>query len=208
MIAPLKMINTGSHGVCMVLAALTLGAASGPAFAQSSDFAFEVPGVRNFVAVVGGVVPDYLGSDDYMFAAGPMRTIRFGDSERYVRLVATDLNINLLDSKTWSLGPAVNYRFGRSDVDDKAVDDMKNIDGTVEVGAFGGWKWVSEGDPRHRFSVGTEFLYDVGGEHGGPEFQREVQRLHAKRSLTSLPRSLKRAWIGVMYPRHFLGVRL
>ena len=31
-----------------------------------------------------------------------------------------------------------------------------------------------------------------------PEFQREVQRLHAKRSLTSLPRSLKRAWICVM----------
>ncbi len=30
------------------------------------------------------------------------------------------------------------------------------------------------------------------------EFQREVQRFHAKRSLTSLPRSLKRAWIGVM----------
>ena len=31
-----------------------------------------------------------------------------------------------------------------------------------------------------------------------PEFQREVQRRQAKRSLTSLPRSLKRAWIGVM----------
>jgi ParB family chromosome partitioning protein len=31
-----------------------------------------------------------------------------------------------------------------------------------------------------------------------PGFQREVQRLHAKRSLTSLPRSLNRAWIGVM----------
>ena len=33
---------------------------------------------------------------------------------------------------------------------------------------------------------------------GRGEFQREVQRFQAKRSLTSLPRSLKRAWIGVM----------
>ena len=32
----------------------------------------------------------------------------------------------------------------------------------------------------------------------GGEFQREVQRFQAKRSLTSLPSSLKRAWIGVM----------
>ena len=30
------------------------------------------------------------------------------------------------------------------------------------------------------------------------EFQREVHRFQAKRSLTSLPSSLKRAWIGVM----------
>ena len=164
---PSKIINTGRYSVCTVLAALTLGAASGPAFAQSSDFAFEVPGVRNFVAGVAGLVPDYLGSDDYRFVAGPMGVIRFGDSERYARLVATDLNVNLLDSKTWSLGPAVNYRFGRSDVDDKVVDKMRDIDGTVEVGAFGGWTWVGQDDPRHRFSVGTEVLYDVGGEHDG-----------------------------------------
>jgi len=150
----------------VVFASIAL-TASDPAFAQSSDFAFEVPGVRNFVAGAVGFVPDYLGSDDYMFGAAPMGIIRFGDTERYARLVVTDLNVNLLDSKTWSLGPAVNWRFGRSDVDDKAVDSMSDIDGTVEVGAFGGWTWVGQDDPRHRFSVGTEVLFDVGGEHDG-----------------------------------------
>ena len=158
-------MKKSSMGASIVmLLALT---ASGPAFAQSSDFVFEVPGVRNFVSGAAGFVPDYLGSDDYMFGAAPAGVIRFGDTERFVRLVVTDVNVNLIDSKSWSFGPAINYRFGRSDVDDKAVDSMKNIDGTVEVGAFGGWKWVGEGDPRHRFSVGTEVLYDVGGGHDG-----------------------------------------
>jgi outer membrane protein len=120
-------------------------------------------------------VPDYLGSDDYMIGGAPAGIIKFGDTERYVRLVVTDLNVNLIDSKNWSLGPAINWRFGRSDVDDKVVDRMKNIDGTVEVGAFGGWRWISDDDLRQRFSVGTEALFDVGGEHDGYTISASVR---------------------------------
>ena len=138
-----------------------------PAFAQTTDFAIEVPGVRNFVAAAVGVVPDYLGSDDYTFGAAPAGVFRFGDTDRYLRLLVTDINVNLIDSASWSFGPAFNYRLGRDDVDDSAVDDMSDIDGTFEVGAFGGWTWVGQDDPRHRFAVGTEFLYDVGNEHDG-----------------------------------------
>ena len=141
-------------------------AISAPAAAQSSDFAFEVPGVSNFVGGAVGYVPDYLGSDDYMIGAAPMALISLGDTDRYVRLLVTNVNVNILDNANWSFGPAVNWRFGRSDVDDDAVDDMRDIDGAIEVGAFGGWTWVGE-DPRNRFALGTEFLYDVGGEHDG-----------------------------------------
>jgi outer membrane protein len=138
-----------------------------PALAQRTGIAIEVPGVRNFAAAAVGAVPDYMGSDDYTVGAAPAGTIRLGDSDRYVRLIVTDINVNLIDSPNWSLGPALNYRLGRSDVDDNAVDRMRDIDGTVEVGAFGGWTWIGSDDPRHRFSVGTEVLFDVGGEHDG-----------------------------------------
>jgi len=138
-----------------------------PVQAQTTGAAIEVPGVNNFVAAAVGVVPDYLGSNDYTIGAAPAAVIRFGDSDRYVRLLVTDINVNLIDSPNWSFGPALNYRLGRSDVDDNAVDNMSNIDGTVEVGAFGGWTWIGSDDPRHRFSLGTEVLYDVGGEHDG-----------------------------------------
>jgi outer membrane protein len=150
-----------------IAAALVIFSAGRPAVAQTTGGAIEVPGVRNFVAAAVGVVPDYLGSNDYTIGAAPAGVIKFGDSDRYVRLIVTDINVNLIDSKTWSFGPALNYRIGRSDVDDNVVDRMRDIDGTVEVGAFGGWTWIGSDDLRHRFSIGTEFLYDVGGEHEG-----------------------------------------
>ena len=159
--------RSSTLAAAIIMALFACAALDRSAIAQSSEFPLDVPGVDNFVAGAVGWVPDYLGSDDYRFAAAPSALISFGDTERYARLVVTNLNINLLDHESWSFGPVLNWRFGRNDVDDHVVDLMSDIDGTVEVGGFGGWTWVNEDDPRHRFSLGTEFLYDVGGEHDG-----------------------------------------
>jgi outer membrane protein len=152
----------------LALAVVTLGPAVAPnVHAQTNGFVIELPEVRNYVALAVGAVPDYIGSDDYTGGIAPAGLVKFGESERYARLIATDLNVNLLDNKQWSFGPALNYRFARDDVDDALVDRMRDIDGTVELGVFGGWTWIGDEDPRHRFSVGGEFLHDVGGEHDG-----------------------------------------
>ena len=47
------------------------------------------------------------------------------DSGRYFALVGTNLKVNLLASKTYSLGPVFNYRVGRDDVYNDRVDDMR-----------------------------------------------------------------------------------
>ncbi len=132
---------------------------------QTGGVVFELPEIRNYVAGAVGVVPDYLGSDDYTLGGAPAGLIKFGSSERYARLVVTELSVNILNSRTWSLGPVLNYRLARDDVDDDAVDRMRDIDGTVEAGLFGGWTWIGDDDPRHRFTASAEFLYDVGGTH-------------------------------------------
>lgn len=164
-----KIMNVLDTNAVRITVAATLVsvATAGPVNAQTAGEVFEVPGVDNFVAAAVGIVPDYLGSDDYVIGAAPAAIISFGETDRYLRLVVTDLNLNVIDSKNWSFGPALNYRFGRGNVDDNVIDDMKDIDGTIELGAFGGWAWVADDDPRHRFSIGTEFLHDVGGEHDG-----------------------------------------
>ena len=112
-----------------------------------------------------GIVPDYMGSDDYTIGAGPAGLMKFGTSDRYARVLVTELSVNVIDSRTWNFGPVLNYRLARDDVDDDAVDLMRDIDGTIEAGVLGGWTWIGDDDPRHRFHVSAEFLYDVGDTH-------------------------------------------
>jgi len=144
-----KIMNVLDTNAVRITVAATLVsvATAGPVNAQTAGEVFEVPGVDNFVAAAVGIVPDYLGSDDYVIGAAPAAIISFGETDRYLRLVVTDLNLNVIDSKNWSFGPALNYRFGRGNVDDNVIDDMKDIDGTIELGAFGGWAWVADDDP-------------------------------------------------------------
>jgi outer membrane protein len=134
---------------------------------QAGGIVIELPEIRNYVAAGVGALPDYTGSDDYTVGIAPAGMMKFGKSERYAKLIATELYVNLLDSQMWSLGPVLNYRFGRDGVDDNMVDRMRDIDGTVEAGAFAGWTWIGEDDPRHRFTTSVEFLHDVTNEHGG-----------------------------------------
>ncbi len=135
--------------------------------AQSAGLAFEVPQLRNAVGIAVGVVPDYSGSDDVTVGVGPSGYVHWDDTYRYVKLVATELSVNVLNDKNWSIGPVINYRFGRSDVEDEVVKLTKDIDGTVEVGAFVGWTNVNKVDPRYRFNVSGQILADVGDTHSG-----------------------------------------
>lgn len=159
----------GKTFFAVVLTAVVLAAGLGQRAQaqQAGGVVFELPEIRNYVAVAVGVVPDYMGSDDYTVGGAPAGLIKFGSSERYARLVVTELSVNALDSRTWSLGPVLNYRLARDDVDDNAVGLMRDIDGTAEIGLIGGWTWIGDDDPRHRFSITAEFLHDIGDTHEG-----------------------------------------
>ena len=155
--------------IAVVLTAVGISAGLGQrAHAQQAGgVVFELPEIRNYVAVAAGVVPDYLGSNDYTIGGAPAGLMKFGSSERFARLIVTELSVNVLDSRNWRLGPVLNYRLARDDVDDSVVGQMRDIDGTVEAGVFGGWTWIGDDDPRHRFSASAEFLHDVGDTHEG-----------------------------------------
>lgn len=134
---------------------------------QAGGIAIDIPGVRNYAALGVGAVPDYIGSDDYTVGIAPAGLVHFGDSERFVKLVAAELSANLIDDKNWALGPVLNYRFARDDVDDPVVDRFTDIEATVEAGLFGGYSWVGPKDPRQRLSTSVQILQDAAGEHEG-----------------------------------------
>jgi MipA family protein len=136
--------------------------------AQAQIAPFNLENMDNAAGVAIGVMPDYQGSNDYIVGAAPFfKVTLLSKTDYYVRLLATDLQANIINSPVWRFGPALNYRFGRSDVEDKVVKHMKDIDGTIEAGAFVGIQLVDKDNPRNRFLSQIEFLGDVGGEYKG-----------------------------------------
>ena len=135
--------------------------------AQAQMLPFELDEMDNAVGVGIGVLPDYQGSNDYIVGGAPFFKITLPKTDYYARLLATDLQVNIINHPVFRFGPAINYRFGRSDVEDKVVKHMKDIDGTMEAGAFVGIQLVDKDNPRNRFLSQIEFLGDVGGEYEG-----------------------------------------
>jgi len=134
---------------------------------RSGGFVVDIPDVNNFVVGAVGVVPDYMGSDEYTVGIAPAALLRPWGNDRYLRLIATELSVNLLNHPSWSFGPVINYRFPREDVDDAAVDRMRDIQGAFEFGAFVGWTAVNPKDKRNRFTTSLQVLQDISDEHEG-----------------------------------------
>jgi outer membrane protein len=113
-----------------------------------------------------GMAPDYEGSDDTDGVPMLMFSHRY-DSGRFVNLMGTNLKVNLLANKEFSLGPVLNYRQGRDDVDNKRVDAMKDIDDAFEAGVFAGFDI-------NNILFGLELLADVSDEHDGWTIQPSI----------------------------------
>ena len=149
--------------VVSVVCALSLATAAKAAM----DSPFAIDNVPNVVGVGVGMVPDYLGSDDYTVAAAPFFRWTFAGTERYLQLNVTELSFNVLNHPNFVLGPVVNYRPGRSDVEDDVVDKMEEIDDTFDVGITAGYIWKDKANPRHRFVTNLTYYADAGDVYRG-----------------------------------------
>jgi outer membrane protein len=122
---------------------------------------------RGIVGLGVGTVPDYEGSDTNEGTIAPFGRYNWG-SGRYISLGGTAnaeraarLKLNVLTSDTaWELGPVLQYRMERSDVDNNKVDKMKDVNAATEAGAFLGWK-------ADRLSLSTTYVTDVSDEYNG-----------------------------------------
>jgi len=128
----------------------------------------DMENVPNVFGVAVGAVPDYRGSDDYTFGIAPIFRYTFQGREQYIQLLANELTVNLLNDKMFRVGPLLNYHFGRTDdVDDELVSRMKEIDDTIEAGAFADIVWADAQERRKRFIIGAKLYQDVGDESDG-----------------------------------------
>jgi len=121
---------------------------------------------KHTVGLGAGFAPDYEGSDDYTGVPMLMLTGKY-DSGRSYSLLGTNLRVNILANNKFQFGPILNYRLGRDDVDNNAVDRMKDIDAALEAGAY----VLADLD---NVLLGVDFLMDVSGEHDGMLVQGNV----------------------------------
>ena len=111
------------------------------------------------VGLGAGRAPDYEGSEDNTGVPLFLFQHKY-DSGRFFKLNGPKLKVNLLADKQVSLGPVLNYRFERDDVDNGRVDDMDKVDSAFEAGVFGGVNI-------NNVLLGLELLADVSDEHDG-----------------------------------------
>ena len=139
--------------------------ASGVVWAQSSPM--EIDNNQKIGGIFIGVAPDYVGSNDYKFVAAPFFRYNFSNSEQYLLLRGFELQANVVNHPWFRIGPVLNYRFGRGNVEQDQVDRMDNIDGAIEAGAFVGAEFKDKATPRQRLLLSLQFLQDISGEHKG-----------------------------------------
>ena len=139
--------------------------ATRPGHADELAIPLDLPGV-NFIGLGVGAYPDYFGSDDYDVGAAPFGRLSLG-GERFVRLMANEVRVNVLDDPNWQLGPMGLWRFGRDDVDNAVVDRVHEIDDSISLGVFGGYVWRDPQEIRKMAGVSAWALGDVSNVYNG-----------------------------------------
>jgi outer membrane protein len=156
-----------SKGTRRIVAVLlgALGIVSQGAQAEDLVIPLELP-QPNFIGLGVGAYPDYFGSSDYNVGAAPIGRLSLGGA-RFVRLMANEIRVNVLDHPDWQFGPVGLWRFGREDVDNAVVDRVHQIDDSISLGLFGGYVWRDPEEIRRMAGVSAWALGDVSGVYNG-----------------------------------------
>lgn len=139
----------------LVLAGLL--AVATPALAQ--DPAPDEPEAWH-VRVGGGVIvtPEFAGARDHRTRVLPYASLSYGDTVS--ASVEGGLSATLLRRGDFTFGPLARFRFGQEEEDSEGLQGLGDVDASLEVGAFLGWR-------RGPFSARLSAGQDVIGGHRG-----------------------------------------
>jgi outer membrane protein len=190
-----KRLNLGALAVCVGV------------IAAASAAAEEAKGLNGHLNLGGAVVPDYEGSKDYMPA--PVWAGKLGYDEYYVELQGPKLRANVMPAVLpfgFEFGPALAYRFGRDDVEDDRVDDLRDIDGSFALGAFAK---ISTGNlfrQGDELAFGVESLSGVGKDRDGTTIEFGPSYGFSPWKKLRLGFNLTATWADHRYAETYFGI--
>ena len=160
--------------------------------------------------IVGGAGarPDYEGSDD--LTAFPFLGFKmWWDSGRNISLTgakssgsAARLAANILDTtevKYFELGPVLQYRLARDDVDNNAVDSLRDVDAAVELGGFFALNF-------HPLRVQLTGVADVSDQYSGGLVELVTEYTIDFTNTFNLTTGLASTWASDDYMEAYFGV--
>lgn len=95
--------------------------------------ALEVEGLTFRAGIGTGLIPDYVGSDDYGLRVVPLMEIRYGER---LRVDGGLLTYAAIKRGSFEAGPLLNLAFGRSESRNRILRGIRDIDTVFETGVF------------------------------------------------------------------------
>jgi outer membrane scaffolding protein for murein synthesis (MipA/OmpV family) len=151
-----------------------------------------------------GLKPEYEGSEDY--EATPLAAGKLEYGQYYLEARGTDLRANVLSVSHIEFGPSVSFKGGRDDVDNEFVNRMRDIDDTVEVGAFVKVPLRQVFDNKDEFEFEVEFLTDTGDVHEGYKVKLGLSYKYALTEKFRLGTSLSATYASDDYNQTYFGI--
>ncbi|MFN7538352.1 MAG: MipA/OmpV family protein [bacterium] len=157
-------MNTNSRFPLVALSApLLLTGLAAPAMAQSD------PRISGFFSLGALSTPDYQGSSDR--SVGPLVAARLGYHNYYIETATLSAGIALrANISPWSgieFGPVLGQRRGRSDVENKRVKLLGDIDDSTEAGAFIRLPFRDVLTSRDEAAIEVQYHHDVSSTSSG-----------------------------------------
>jgi outer membrane scaffolding protein for murein synthesis (MipA/OmpV family) len=157
-------ITRNSRSPLVALAApILLAGLAAPAMAQSD------PRISGFFALGVLSKPEYQGSSDQ--SIGPLIAGRLAYDNYYIETATLSASIALrANVSPWSgieFGPVLGRRFGRSDVENKRVRLLGDIDDSTEAGAFMRVPFRDVLTSRDEAAIEVHYVHDVSSTASG-----------------------------------------
>ena len=186
----------------LVLAVLLFASVRLTAVAHAQDAgAAELGG---HIVLGAGVKPEYEGSEDYettMLATGKLE---YGSY--YLEIQGAALRVNVSPLGNIDFGPSVSFNQGRDNVENERVARMRDIDDTVEAGAFVKIPVRRLFNKRDRLEFDLEFLADTGSVHEGYKVNFGLSYKYLLTKRLHLGASLFAAYADGDYTQTYFGV--
>ena len=157
------MLGLRRTAALMALTCLSIGAARGADIWIDSPASYKDQGGSYWVVTLGGYAaaePEFPGSKSYSFAFRPIIDIHAAGAKEWLSLPEDAFSLTLYQAGNFRMGLAGDYLLDRNHRDDSVLRGLRDINYTLELGAF------AEYYPAPFLRTRVELLQGVTGSEG------------------------------------------